>query len=78
MTAREVADWLPLAASPAFGAMALWSGLNDSQPTAALCAAAGVSPLGGMTVMYLLMSVIHLAPWLKMLSERSDRSEQRQ
>jgi hypothetical protein len=28
------------------------------------------SPLGGMTLMYLLMSVFHAAPWLKLICGR--------
>jgi hypothetical protein len=28
------------------------------------------APLGGMTLMYLLMSAFHVAPWLRMMSRR--------
>jgi hypothetical protein len=36
-----------------------------------LCASmGGGSPAGSMTLMYLLMSVVHLAPWLRLLARR--------
>ena len=72
---RAAADWLPLVATPAFGAMALWSGQTGGEATV-VCSATGVSPLDGMAAMYLLMSVIHVAPWLKLLAEPRERSEQ--
>ncbi len=64
--ARGAADWLSLAAAPTFAAMALLtvvSGRGDM-----LCSAEHVaSPLTGMVAMYLLMSVFHSAPWLKLV-----------
>ena len=56
------ADRLSLAATPAFAIMAL---LTAEQP-----AMHAASPLGGMALMYLLMSLFHLPPWLKLLSCR--------
>jgi len=56
------ADWLSLAAAPTFAAMALATGLSGSDM---LCAA---SPIGGMVPMYLLMSVFHVGPWLRLLA----------
>jgi hypothetical protein len=62
------ADWLCLAASPTFAIMALLTAVGGAQ-TDLLCAAVhDASPLGGMTLMYLLMSAFHLAPWLRRLS----------
>jgi hypothetical protein len=63
-----LADRLCLAAAPTFAIMALLTGVFDSGPSEMLCS--GASPLGGMTPMYLLMSVFHSAPWLKLISRR--------
>ena len=70
---RSAAEWLGLAAAPAFAAMALLTVLEG--PPAMLCSAA--SPLTGMVPMYLLMSAVHSGPWLKLISSRrggADRS----
>jgi hypothetical protein len=64
--ALGVADWLHLAAAPAFAAMALFTGVSGSADM--LCGAA--SPLGGMMPMYLLMSAFHLPPWLRLIAGR--------
>lgn len=61
---RRAARWLSLAASPAFALMALAA--IASPPPIALCGAApGGLPIDGMALMYLLMSLFHLAPWLR-------------
>jgi len=60
-TKGATADWLSLAAAPTFAAMALLTiGGGDM-----LCTMPGMSVLSGMSVMYLLMSFFHVAPWLK-------------
>jgi hypothetical protein len=65
------ADWLCLAATPAFAIMALLTGVPRGGSLNALCAAAhAASPLSGMVPMYLLMSAFHSAPWLKLISGR--------
>ena len=64
--APGLAGLLNLAAAPVFALMALWTGLFSAQPDM-LCAAMGGSPLGGVTLMYLLMSGVHLAPWLRLM-----------
>jgi hypothetical protein len=70
-TALGLADWLGLAAAPTFAVMALLTSISGGGPADVLCAAArNASPLGGMAVMYLLMSAFHLTPWLKLLSAR--------
>ncbi len=67
---RALADWLALAATPTFAVMALVTGLLEAKAGAVLCGPIPASPLGGMVVMYLLMSGFHLGPWLRLLSER--------
>ena len=60
--------WLSLAAAPIFAVMALLTGVPAGGPVDAMCSVAGASPLGGMFPMYLLMSALHSAPWLKLIS----------
>jgi hypothetical protein len=62
------AEWLHLAAAPSFAIMALTGILGESQPGLLCSAAQHASPLSGMATMYLLMSVFHAAPWLKLIS----------
>jgi len=71
--ARDVANWLCLAASPTFAMMALMTGILGGGPMAMLCGAAQGPALGGMVPMYLLMSAFHLAPWLKLIARRYDQ-----
>ena len=67
---RGVAGWLALAAAPTFAVMA-WIAATNA-PLMPLCAAApGILPIDSMTAMYLLMSLFHLSPWLKLASNRS-------
>ncbi|UIJ45652.1 hypothetical protein LZK98_01430 [Sphingomonas cannabina] len=63
------ARWLSLAAMPACAVMALHSAVQGSAADM-LCSAAGTSPLGGMTAMWVLMSVIHAPPWIRLASQR--------
>jgi hypothetical protein len=66
---RSAGDWLCLAATPTFAVMALLTGLFGSGTPDIFCSAAhNASPLSGMVAMYLLMSVFHLPPWLKLIS----------
>ena len=68
--ARVAADWLGLAAAPAFATMALMT----------VCLGGGMDPLcsatqhsslmSGMVPMYLLMGAFHTAPWLRLISGR--------
>jgi hypothetical protein len=67
--ARNVTTWLTLAAAPVFALMALIAATDP--PPLALCASgAGLLPIDGMIVMYLLMSLFHLPPWLRLVRRR--------
>ena len=69
--ALGAADWLCLAAAPTFAIMALLTSVLGGGPPDILCSAAqDAFPLSGMVPMYLLMSVFHSAPWLKLISSR--------
>ena len=75
-TVPGAADWLYLAAAPTFAIMALLTGVRGGGPPDMLCSAAqDASPLSGMVAIYMLMSVFHLAPWLKLVFSRRSRAE---
>jgi len=67
---RGAAGWLALAASPTFALMA-WVAANHASPMALCSVGSGILPADGMTAMYLLMSLFHLSPWLKIASGRT-------
>lgn len=62
-----VAGSLALLAAPTFAAMALVTAIGAS-PLDAFCSG---SPLGGMSPMYLLMSIFHATPWFRFFIPRS-------
>lgn len=64
--AKSAADCLSLAAAPTFAVMALLEALG-SGPLGMLCSS---SPWTGMAPMYLLMSIFHLVPWLRLWAGR--------
>jgi len=65
----HAANWLSLAAAPAFATMALLTAAHGGGPADILCSATHyASPLSGMTMMYALMSAFHSTPWLKLVS----------
>ncbi|MGH8147036.1 MAG: hypothetical protein ACREPY_11945 [Rhodanobacteraceae bacterium] len=67
--ASRIAEWLHLAAAPTFAVMALLTGIAGSGAADMLCSPThGMSPLGGMTAMYLLMAAFHASPWLRLAS----------
>jgi hypothetical protein len=71
-TARQAsgaAGWLALGASPTFALMA-WIAANDAPLMAGCSAGRSILPIDGMTAMYVLMSLFHLSPWLKLASGR--------
>jgi len=72
------ADWLRLAAAPAFAIVALLTVFLGGGPNDLLCSAAhDASPLSGMAPMYVLMSAFHAAPWLKLIFAAADRCGRR-
>ncbi|MEO4040366.1 hypothetical protein AAFN47_02015 [Hoeflea sp. CAU 1731] len=71
---RNLADWLALAAAPTFASMA-WLSALDANGTTICATASGFSPVNDMALMYLVMSIFHLSPWLKLASARSLRPD---
>jgi hypothetical protein len=66
----RAAAWLNLAAAPAFALMALLTTAQGDGPTSPLCGAGSGFSLAGMVPMYVLMSVFHAAPWLRLIGSR--------
>ena len=62
----ELANWLSLAAAPTFAVMAALTSLGGG-PMERLCAHPPWAPLNGMALMYLLMSVFHAPPWVRLI-----------
>lgn len=58
--------WLSLAATPAFALMALLNTVQSGSPAGLLCGTAA-SSFSGMVPMYVLMSVFHAGPWLRLI-----------
>ena len=74
--ALGAADWLSLAAAPAFAIIALLAAAHGGGPADILCSATHEGlPLSGMTLMYVLMSIFHSAPWLKPISRQTKRPQ---
>ena len=72
VTPQGVANALSLAAAPTFALMALLTGLGGGHDM--ICAAASpMAGLGGMVLMYALMSVFHVSPWLRLAARRRSR-----
>ncbi len=68
---RSVADVVCLSAAPVFALMALLSCLPAGNPHEMICSVTRhAAPLNGMAWMYLLMSVFHTVPWLRLISSR--------
>jgi hypothetical protein len=66
-----IPDLIGRAAAPTFALMALLTGVLDKGSPDMLCVGApDASPLSGMVPMYVLMSVFHSAPWLKLIAGR--------
>lgn len=69
--ASRAADILCLAAAPVFAVLALTTAGGGDM----ICTMPGMSALGGMSFMYVLMSLFHLAPWLKRNSRQTRKGE---
>ncbi|WP_254690431.1 hypothetical protein [Shinella daejeonensis] len=70
----DAACRLRLAAAPTLALMAWISAVGS--PGMALCSAApAFLPINDMALMYALMSLFHLSPWLKFLSAHAQRSK---
>jgi hypothetical protein len=68
---------LSFAAAPSFAIMALLTGIQDGGMPRMLCSAVHeASSLTGMVPMYLLMSALHSAPWLRLIADRRPGSYQ--
>jgi hypothetical protein len=75
--ARQAARWVSLAAAPSFAAMALLTGSQAGPAADPMCSGGDLmSPLGGMTMMYALMSAAHMAPWLRLFARRRQCAKQ--
>lgn len=69
--ARRVASGLALAAAPIFAIMALLTLVPAGGPLAMTCLGGNqASPFDSMGLMYLLMGVFHLSPWIKWMAFR--------
>ena len=63
-----VSNWLRLAATPVFAIMALITGIHTGGMHDMCSAAHDGSPPAGMAAMYVLMSIFHSPPWLRLVS----------
>ncbi len=58
---------LSLSAAPTFLVMALWSAFTGATADAMCMSGNSLLSPGGMTIMYTLMGVFHMPPWLALL-----------
>lgn len=69
-SSRSIRGAIGLAAAPTFAAMAVVSGLFQDELAAICSGGSGALPLTGMVWMYILMSVFHVGPWLRVLENQ--------
>lgn len=66
---HAVGSWLCLAATPIFAVMAVLTTVFEG-PNMFDMGHDRIATFGGMTVMYILMSVFHATPWLNLLANK--------
>jgi hypothetical protein len=67
--AFDIANWLRLAAAPSYAIMALVTATFGESPKDVICMATHhTPPLCSMAWMYMLRSVFHAGPWLKLIA----------
>ncbi len=71
--ALRAAEWLALAASPIFAAMALLTAMLEGSAADLICSGPDPWPLSGMVTMYLLMSAFHATAWLRRIGRGARR-----
>lgn len=69
---RRLVAWLRIAATPTFAAMAVVCQATAGHNMLPICGM-GAPVLAGMAPMYLLMSLFHSPPWLKLAGKRMSR-----
>jgi hypothetical protein len=74
---HRIVAWLRISATPTFAAMAILTRLPSDDGTRMICGVEPSSLLAGMAPMYLLMSLFHSAPWLKLIGNRVSRKSRR-
>jgi len=74
--ARRVAAWLGILATPTFAALAVLTHVGNGSAMHTVCDA-DAPPMAGMDAMYLLMSVFHSTPWLKLVAKRTNSRTRR-
>jgi hypothetical protein len=78
MWARDAVGLLSFAATPVFALMALVTTISGLEPRGGLCGVRyGTSLFAGMAPMYLLMSIFHFAPWLRLIATGNMRGANR-
>jgi hypothetical protein len=65
-----MAMWLGFLAAPTFAAMAALTLMVGGNAMRVMCGV-DAPPIARMDAMYLLMSIFHLAPWLKLIANRT-------
>lgn len=67
----DAASWIGLAATPTFALMA-WISVVGSQGMTMCSGALTFIPVNDMALMYVLMSLFHLPPWMKLFAAVCD------